>query len=67
MVGAENGGGHARGDRGEAGGGGRYSFDGPPTSIMHAAYAGALEVVKSLVEVREWWNRRLIMREWCNR
>ncbi|CAN0390730.1 unnamed protein product [Pylaiella littoralis] len=50
MVGAENGGGHARGDRGEAGGGGGYFFDGPPTSIMHAAYAGALEVVKSLVE-----------------
>lgn len=33
--------------------GGDDSDDAPPTTIMHAAYAGALEVVKALVEVRK--------------
>lgn len=35
---------------GEEGGGGD-DVDSPPTSIMHAAYVGALELVKSMVEV----------------
>lgn len=29
--------------------------DAPPCNIMHAAYVGALELVKSMVEVRLPW------------
>lgn len=38
-------------DRGGEGGG-NNDADSPPASIMHAAYVGALELVKSMVEVR---------------
>ncbi|CAM9607316.1 unnamed protein product [Scytosiphon promiscuus] len=42
--------GGGRGNR-RGGGSGENDVDSPPASIMHAAYVGALELVKSMVEV----------------
>lgn len=59
MFGVDNGGGGGRGNAIRNGGGdgtGAAGVEGggdaPPTTIMHAAYVGALELVKSMVEVR---------------
>lgn len=61
MFGVDNGGGGgrsnasngSRSDGGDGGGAGEAAgVDGAPTTIMHAAYVGALELVKSMVEVR---------------